>query len=380
MRIRSFFVFGVLLATMVATVASAQGDAECLATLSHAESEFAAGRFFGIPALLKECLDRDKYSNEEKVRVYMLLAQVYLLTDNPTEADRAYLQLLRSNPEFLPSDSDPVDIIYLSKKFTTRPVFTPHIKLGGNLSSQSVIYPQNTISTPDSTRARYTPMAGWTMGGGVEWNITDNVGIGGEVLLSRKSFRRQIDNIFRNDQQMLTERQTWFDIPLYLRYGISTGRIRPYVYAGGSINLLVGAKVEEVQDDVTPPFGSEPGKVVSNSDVPRSIMYKRKYLNRSLVFGTGAKVKLGKDFLLFDLRYMPGLSNVVNLKTNNYASKSRDVLDQSAAQFGSVPDIFRVNNFSITVGYVRPLYNARSVTKVRTKSVSKRLNKEANER
>lgn len=379
---RSLWTYALVLslAMLFAGRARAQGDAECLATLSHAEAEFAAGRFISIPSILQDCLDKNKYSNEEKVRVYMLLAQVYLLTDSPAEADEAYLQLLRSNPEFIPSDSDPVDIIYLSKKFTTRPVFTPHLKLGGNLSSQSVIYPQNTISTPDSTQTRYTPLAGWTLGGGIEWNITDNLGVGGEVLLSRKSFRRQVDNIFRNDQQVMTERQIWFDIPLYLRYGVSTGRVRPYVYAGGSINLLVGAKIEEVQDDVTPPFGAEPGKVVSNSDVPRSIMYKRKYLNRSLVFGGGAKVKLGKNFLLIDVRYMPGLSNVVNMKTNNYASKERDVLDQSAAQFGSVSDIFRVNNYSLSVGYVVPLYNARAVSKVKTKSVSKRLNKEADER
>ena len=354
----------------------AQGDTDCLTTLSHAESEFAAGRFVGIPELLKDCLDRNRFSNEEKVRVYMLLSQVHLLTDNPAAADESYLNLLRANPEYIPSDLDPIDVVYLSKKFTSTPIFTPHLKIGGNISSQSVIYPQNTVSTPDSTRIRHIPKAGWTVGAGVEWNATDNVGIGGEILLSQKIFSRNIDGIFSDDSQRYTERQLWLDIPLYLRYNfITTGRIRPYAYAGGAINLLLVARAEEVLSDFTRGTGDEADAVRTTAAPARSVMYKRNFLNRSLVFGVGSRFKIGKDFITVDVRYMPGLSNVVNLRTNNYGSKDRDVWDESATQYAAVPDIFRVNNYSISVGYVRPIYNPRKTNRVKTKSVSKRLDK-----
>jgi hypothetical protein len=38
--------------------------------------------------------------------------------------------------------------------------------------------------------------------------------------------------------------------------------------------------------------------------------------------------------------------------------------------------LFRVNNFSMSVGYVRPLYNPRKATRVKTKSVSRKLMRE----
>src|ERR1041385_7121720 len=163
----------VIAATLVGVRSLAQGDTDCLTALSHAESEFSAGRFYGIPAMLEDCLKRNRFSNEEKVRVYMLLTQVYLLTDDHAAADNSYLQLLNANPEFVPSDLDPIDVIYLSKKFTSTPIFTPHFKAGGNISNQSIIYTQNTISTPDSTRVRNIALPGWTIGGGVEWNVND---------------------------------------------------------------------------------------------------------------------------------------------------------------------------------------------------------------
>jgi len=352
--------------------AFAQGDTDCLTTLSHAESEFAAGRFIGIPPLLADCLRGNRFSNEEKVRVYMLLTQVYLLTDNHPAADESYLKLLNANPEFVPSDLDPIDVVYLSKKFTSRPIFTPHFKAGFNLSSQSIIYSQNVISTPDSTKLEHRALPGFTVGGGVEWNITDNFGLGGEVLLSQKRFSTRTSSMFRRDDEETVESQLWLDIPIYVRYSFNTGNIRPFAYAGGALNLLLTASVEEQFNDRTQ-AGLEPEKVTPTPQLTRNIMYKRNFLNRSLVFGGGAKFKIGKDFVVVDVRYMPGLSNVTNLKYNNYASKAREEIDPSLWQFATMGDLFRVNNFSLSLGYVRPLYNPRKVSRVKTKSVSRKM-------
>src|SRR5574339_343299 len=63
-----------------------QQEANCQAKLSDAENNFVAGKFYGIPSLLQSCLDDGGFSREEQVRVYMLLSQVYLLTDDPSNA------------------------------------------------------------------------------------------------------------------------------------------------------------------------------------------------------------------------------------------------------------------------------------------------------
>jgi hypothetical protein len=289
-------------------------------------------------------------------------------------ADNSYLQLLNANPEFVPSDLDPIDVIYLSKKFTSTPIFTPHFKAGANLSSQSVIYRQNTISTPDTTRIRNIALPGWTIGGGVEWNISDNLGIGAEGFVSQKRFRSKISNMFEHDDEQTEERQLWLDIPLYVRYGWNQGKIRPFVYAGGSINLLWSDKIDESYNDHTDNTGGTGGNEVTPVSAPaRGILYKRNLFNYSLVFGGGAKFKVGKNFIVTEVRYMPGLSNVVNQKYNNYSSKDRSELDPSLTQFASMGNQFRVNSFSVTVGYLAPIYNPRKATRINTKSVSRKL-------
>lgn len=370
-----------VIAALPRGIVYAQGDTDCLTTLSHAESEFSAGRFYGIPEMLGSCLKGNRFSNEEQVRVYMLLTQVYLLTDNPAAADDAYLKLLNANPEYVPSDADPIEIVYLSKKFTSTPIFTPHYKVGGNFSTRSILNAETTSSTPDSTQVSRTGLVGWTLGGGVEWNATDNLGIGLEGFLSQRRFKTTISHLFKHDDGKSEERQLWLDIPIYARYQWHKGNIRPFVYAGGSLNLLLSAKIEESFNDRTESVGSEGGDQVNPTEgTARSIMYRRVFLNRSLVFGGGAKFKVGKNFILVDLRYMPGLSNVANHKRNNYSSRDRDGLDPSLTQFAQIGDEFRVNSFSLSVGYVVPIYNPRKATRVNTKSVSRKILKGQDEK
>lgn len=69
-------------------------DKDCEQILSEADHEFSSGRFYGIPELLKSCLDGG-FTNEQKVRAYLILTQTYLILDNPKAADDSYLKLLR---------------------------------------------------------------------------------------------------------------------------------------------------------------------------------------------------------------------------------------------------------------------------------------------
>lgn len=368
---------------MMAVSAYSQGiEGDCLGTLSHAEQEFAAGRFFGVPALLKDCIDRNRFTNEEKVRVYMLLTQVYLLTDAPEKAEESYLSLLAANPEFVASETiDPIDVVYLSKKFTTTPIFTPHVKAGVNMTQLALIHEQAAFSRDTYNNVIRTDKmrAGWTLGGGIEWNVTDNVGIGAEGLLSYKQFSTFFSGIFTHDILEKTEKQTWLDLPVYVRYGVSSGRIRPYGYAGIAVNLLLGSRLAQKLTNVTPAIGDQ-DDASSDSEAPdQDIRFKRQVFNYSIVAGGGLKIKWGKDFILVDARFMPGFTNIVNQKTVFSGDRSRTTFDENISTHGNVSDLFRMNNYAISVGYVKPLYNPRKVKKARTKSVSRKLSKQIDE-
>jgi len=97
--------------------------------------------------LLKPCLDNG-FSREQKVRAYLLLTQSYLILDDPISAENSYLQLLKADPEYVANPArDPVDVYYLSKRFTTTPLFTPNFQMGINTSLPRTIYSLNTSST-----------------------------------------------------------------------------------------------------------------------------------------------------------------------------------------------------------------------------------------
>src|SRR5687768_13417769 len=107
---------------------AAQTD-DCELTMTRAVDEFNAGHFYVIPSVLSPCLD--KFSAEQRQRAYLLLTQTYLLLDDPIGAKQSYLGVLKANPEFVADTAlHPIDVIYLSKKFTATSVFSWFAKAG----------------------------------------------------------------------------------------------------------------------------------------------------------------------------------------------------------------------------------------------------------
>src|SRR5688572_20961335 len=90
---------GSLILTCVSHVIFAQGNT-CEEQLNAATAEFEAGRFYGISAMLKPCIDNG-FTREQRKRAYLLLTQTYILLDDPIGADNSYLEVLRADPEFL---------------------------------------------------------------------------------------------------------------------------------------------------------------------------------------------------------------------------------------------------------------------------------------
>ncbi len=352
-------------------VSVAQDAGGCLQTLSLANDEFNAGRFFGIPSLLKECIDNG-FSSEQRIQAYYLLSQAYLILGDPIAAEDSYLRLLREDPEYIATpERDPIDLVYLSKKFTATPVFTPHFRFGGNVGIVRTIHEINTegYPVPRSNKLKI----GYHLGAGVDWNINDNLSLGAELLYSFKSFKVIKTNISVDDIQELTERQSWIDIPLFLKYRDNLGKVRPFGYAGVAMNLLVGAKVELRTENVSPILSDNSSRVPTEGpDI--NVGYKRNFLNRSLLIGGGAYYKIGKDFLFADLRYMIGMTNLANEDKNYYNEDG--TLATTISRYRWTGDYFRLDNLSISIGYVKPLYNPRRIKKANTKKVLKSISKD----
>lgn len=344
-------------------------DAGCLQTLTQANEEFNAGRFFGIPSLLKGCIDNG-FSDEQRFQAYYLLAQVYLILDDPIAAEDSYLKLLKSDPEYVATpDKDPIDLVYLSKKFTATPIFTPHLRIGGNVSIARLIHEINTEGYDVNRSNKLRP--GFHFGAGVDWNLNDNLSISAEALLAFKTSKFVKTGISTDDTQEVTERQTWVDVPIYVKYRDNLGNVRPFGYAGFALNMLISARAELRTENI-----SAGGSLVPTEGPNVQLAYKRNFLNRSFLLGGGAYYKIGKDFIFADLRYMAGMTNLTDTKENYYDKDGN--LSTTISRYRWTGDYFRLDNLSLSIGYVKPLYNPRKIKRVKTKKVMRDISKEDN--
>jgi hypothetical protein len=174
-------------------VSFGQAD-DCEIILNRATEQLDAGHFYGIDSLLMPCLEGG-FSREQRQRAYLLLTQVYLLLDDSESAEESYLKLLRANPEFeADPDRDPIDVVYLSKKFTASPVFSLFGRIGGNASFIHVIK-SISISGEDIT-AKYHFKPGWTVAVGGDWNITPIVSLSTELQYSFMSYEKEEDGLW----------------------------------------------------------------------------------------------------------------------------------------------------------------------------------------
>lgn len=351
-------------------ISAAWSQEDCEQTLTRATDEFNAGHFYGIASILKPCLDNG-FSREQRQRAYLLLAQTYLLLDDPIGAEDSYLRLLRANPEFVTDrERDPMEIVYLSSKFTASPIFTLFAKAGVNTSFERVIVDLTTDGNGNSSE-KHTIKPGLQIGGGIDWNFDPLLSLSVEALYSYQSISSEEMKFDRNKTARV-ENQHWFKFPLSLKYtGKPVGKFNPYAYAGVAIDLLSGARGNFVTTNSDSSTREGDATLVSlvTDGAPENLMDARRRLNLSWHAGVGAKYKIGLDYVSVDLRYSMGLTNIVR-DDKLYANRNL------YAFYGYVDNFYRLDNVYLSVGFIHPLYKPRKLKKARTKSILRKLIKE----
>lgn len=370
-----------LIVGLVAFLLSLNVDAQiqdCEAVLTQALDEFGQGHFTGIPGMLDECLSTG-FSREQRQRAYQLLVQTYLILDDPIGAKASYLNLLRSNPEFIADpERDPIDVVYLSRKFTATPIVSVFAYGGLNTQLARVIYEH--LKAPNETKT-YTPRSGFHLGGGIDWNINDNMVLTGEVNYAYSSYEVYSEGYFRSRASSETfdaldtkDHQHWLDIPISVKYVDNTGKIRPFGYLGYAVDLLFAdyANFGLTNPDVASITEDNNGNPVfhsasQNLNTPSKKMTPlRNTFNRSFFLGGGIRVKFGLNFVFADLRYSFGNTNISNGKYTD-AEVTQDI--------AFMDDYFRLDRVSLSLGYIWPLYKPRELRKARTRGVLRNVMK-----
>jgi hypothetical protein len=360
---------------------------DCEVTINRALDEFNAGHFYIIPNVLSPCLNN--FTTDQKQRAYLLLTQTYLLLEDPIGSKESFLSLLKANPEFVTDTAvHSIDVIYLSKRFTATSIFSWFAKAGTNTSFADVIYDQKTFGETTAVED-YQNRFGYQASVGGDVTVMGRISARAELGYSMMTYKHTSKNYFQFDSKEFIDRQSWMSLPVSVVYSDHIGKYRPYGYIGYSFQYLLADKgqititnnkpISTSSDEVLP--GEVDRENASEESPPLNLLYKRNRLNQSVFVGGGLKVKVGLDFIFVDVRYSMGLKNVVSEKNrygdfsgdgieNYYSGEHIQSLDPSF-RYLHVDDYFRLNNLSISVGFLRPLYKPRELKHVRTKSVMK---------
>lgn len=347
-----------LLCTLILVIGLQQlSFGQCAQQLRTARTAYDEGQLQRIPALLESCLElKDGFTDEEKTEAYRLLILSHIFTDDPIKADEAMLALLRFNPQFRINEvSDPAELINLYGTFRTDPIFLYGAKLEVNYSLIDVLdfYGLHSITT---TNASYE--ADVSIGGSL---VLEKPLIGkfsGRSELAFATNRFTYNNTFLRDvdDQDITsleavETQNWIALRVlgeYEFYQTKNENLRLSVALGPSIQYLLLSDLA-AEALIT---GGEPGQG-PDLDLTSGDKDMREPLLLGVNVGIGLKRKLGKNFLIADLRYTYGLGNITKKNYDN----------ELAWRYGMALNDVRLNTLTASVGLIFPKYSPKKLTK-----------------
>jgi opacity protein-like surface antigen len=369
---------GVVALLLLAALSYTNAQDECEVSLTRATEEFSAGHLYGIPAMLSDCLNKNQ-NDEWRQRAYLLLTETYLLLEDPLGAENSFLQVLHANPEYLTdANRDPIDLVYLSKKFTATPLFAFHATLGPNTSLVRVIH-NVTVGGESQTKQSYKLSLGWQLGAGIDYNYNSHITVSTGLNYVFTAFNHRTTNLFGPNKDIveLLDRQTWAVVPLTIGYGDDKGKFRPYAYAGYSLNFLLRDKGilnvynRDTRQSIDQEQEAEELSSADNETPNLNLTDHRMRINASFLLGGGIKYKYKLNYFFVDVRYSLGVKNMANTE-NRYNSYS------DGLPYPYVDDDFRLDNVAVSLGYVHPFYKPRKLKKAKTKSVLRGFKRQGN--
>ncbi len=314
-------------------------------TLRLATSTYEQGRLHELEGILGKLTD---FTTEQKVAAYKLLTQAYIYLEEPKKADSTMLNLLNTDHYFrINPDIDPAEFVALYKTFRTVPILAVGLKVGGALTLPSVMSDYYVADAANGT-GKYTPGLGFTVGFVVEKEIgkgeVKKIVLAPEILLTTRSVTEN-GLLFKNDSTHLTGgsyqivyKQTWLDFNAIVRYNLK-GNFNPYVGIGPGIGYSLNQTAQLTTTGLTKTS-------VSGADVNLKNSFNTTVY--SVIGVAGAKLRIGSIYVVAEVRYQHGLTNVIN-------SSSRTNIEM-ATDYAATSNNFKQSNVSGTLAVVYPIF------------------------
>lgn len=313
-------------------------------TLRLATSTYDQGRLHELEGILGNLQD---FTIEQKVAAYKLLTQAYIYREEPKKADETMLKLLNTDHYFeINTEIDPAEFVALYKTFRTDAILAVGLRVGGAFTLPSVMSDYYVAADAKGT-GKYSPGLGFTVGLVVEKEIGKHkkIVIAPEVMLTTRSLTENT-LLFFNDSLKVIEgsysaiyKQTWLDFNAIARYKLNEGTFNPYVGIGPAISFSMKQPTQLSTTGLTDTSVSGPDVDIKKSFSPFAI---------SVIAVAGGKLRIGSIYVIAEVRYQQGLTNVINGNTRTNLEMATD--------YGNIPNDFIQSNIFATLGVVYPIF------------------------
>lgn len=319
-------------------------------TLRLARATYEQGRLHEVPTQLDDNVIA-KMTKPEKVQAYTLLCLSYIYLEESENADKSMLNILLSDPYFKPNPAvDPAEFVALWRTFRTYPILRVGAKLGVNASRPNVT--ESVTAVDPTAESKYSYLIGFQFGGSLDvplYFLTNKLTLHTDIAYQQKKYSMEVtvnrgvnnlNNVFSG-----TESQNWLSLPVTLEYELFEMKFHPYVALGASVDYLFGSTVtaERQRDE-------------QQSIEPKSFNPDRENLNISAIGAAGVKLPLAGGFVVLEVRYSYGLSNITT-KASAFADP------QFTLDYGYADSIFKLNTLAVTGSYVINIFNPKKLNK-----------------
>lgn len=324
----------IIVVTMLAVFASgtrralAQTDS-CIAKLKNASTGFDQGDYDGSIKLLRSALDECRLDKAEKISAYKLLILSYLKIDNLEEADRGAAAIMKIDPYFKPDKfKDDPKLSGLFEKYQPVPVLRIGFAAGIN---QPLIDVGKTYSIVHDDNAdnlgEYAGKIGFQLGLAAEYRAYQNLWIQLEGQFRQTSYEHTLFDV-ENTTINYSEKLSFFDVPVSLKYTVNYKSFAPYLEAGASFSFLSASLGTTTRDD--------------QKDIVNRVDYRNNFLVGYFGgVGVAYKIKAISVFAAFRYNYF---ADNVNKEGTRYADQV------NVFKYYYIDDDFRMDNWQINAG------------------------------
>lgn len=345
--------------TLISTKSFSQS---CTPNLREARVRFDEGKIHDVAGLIKECIEKKSFNNEELTEAYRLLILSYIYLDETEKADEAMLGLLRDNHAYeINETADPTELINLYRTFRTKPIFFWGFKLGAATTFVNVIKNYG-LNDANSTFGEYSNTVGIEGGLMFEKIFFNRIAAHADLSYNNNSFTYENNYLNEPDgnaliEHLSTETQTSLGFSLMGQYLIKTEsqlkkkgqqKIRlPYVGIGATLKYITSSDLaaETDRDNGGGADGAAEDLIGEGF---------RKQLNPTIDIEAGYKLKSKLSFINLSVRYSYGLLNLTDKHYDN---------GRLSTFYGWAANDISTHFVTISAGILIPKYSPKKLIK-----------------